>query len=47
VARVRDLVLERSGEVPSLALVLSSTVDLIEGHMGAAAINKVHWGAWL
>jgi hypothetical protein len=27
-------------------MVLSSTADLIEGRVGAAAINKVHWGAW-
>jgi hypothetical protein len=43
--RVWNLVLERSGEVPSLAVVLSSTVDLIEGCVDAAATNRVHWGA--
>jgi hypothetical protein len=43
--RVWNLVLERSGEVPSLAVVLSSTVDLIEGCVDAVATNRVHWGA--
>jgi hypothetical protein len=45
--RVRDLVLKRSSEVPSLATALSSIVDLIEGRVDAAAANEVHWGAQL
>jgi hypothetical protein len=37
-------VLERSGEVPSLAVALSSTADLIESHVDATAANGVDWG---
>jgi hypothetical protein len=40
--RVWDLVLERSDEVPSLAAVLSSIVDLIEGRVDVASTNRVH-----
>jgi hypothetical protein len=35
-------VLKRYGEVPSLAVALSSTVDLIEGRVDAATTNGVH-----
>jgi hypothetical protein len=42
--RVRDLALERPSEAPSLVVVLSSTANLIEGHIDAAATNGVHWG---
>jgi hypothetical protein len=41
--RVQALVLERSGEAPSLAVVLSLTTDLIEGHIDVAVSNRVHW----
>jgi hypothetical protein len=40
-------VLERSSEAPSLAAVLSSTMDLIKGHVDALAANGDHSGAWL
>jgi hypothetical protein len=40
-------VLERPSEAPSLAIALSLIVDLIQGHVDAAATNKVHWGARL
>jgi hypothetical protein len=46
-SQVRDLVLERSGEAISLAVVLFSTVNPIEGCVDAAATNRVHLGAWL
>jgi hypothetical protein len=45
--RVRDLVLERSSEAPSLVVVVSSTTDLIEGCIDGVATNGVHCGAWL
>jgi hypothetical protein len=41
------LVLERSDGAPTLAVVLSSTVDLIKSHIDAAAANGVHYGAQL
>jgi hypothetical protein len=41
--RIWDLVLERSDEMPSLAVALSSTVERIEGRVDAAATNGVHW----
>jgi hypothetical protein len=37
--RVRDLALERPSEAPSLVVVLSSTANLIEGHVDATATN--------
>jgi hypothetical protein len=40
--RVWDLVLERSDEAPSLAAVLSSIVDLVEGRVDVASTNRVH-----
>jgi hypothetical protein len=42
--RIGDLVLERSDEMPSLAVTLSSTVEQIKGRIDAAAANGVHWG---
>jgi hypothetical protein len=36
--------LGRSDETPSLAVALSPSVELNEGHVNAAAINRVHWG---
>jgi hypothetical protein len=36
-----------SGEASSLVVSLSSTMDLIEGHVDAAAASRVHWGARL
>jgi hypothetical protein len=41
---VRELVLKRTDETSSLATSLSSTVDLIEGRVDAAATNGIHWG---
>jgi hypothetical protein len=45
--RIRDLLLERSDEMPSRAVVLSSTAEQIEGRVDAAATNGVNWGSWL
>jgi hypothetical protein len=45
--QVRDLVLESSGEALSLAAMLFSTVNPIEGRVDAAAANRVHLGVWL
>jgi hypothetical protein len=36
VTRVQNLVLDRSGETPSLAAALSSTMDLVKHHVDAA-----------
>jgi hypothetical protein len=33
--------------MPSLAVALSLSTELIKGHVNAAAINGVHWGARL
>jgi predicted metal-dependent hydrolase len=41
------LVLKRSDEASSVAALLSSTADLIEGHIDAVATNGAHWGARL
>jgi hypothetical protein len=41
---IRDLVLERSDEIPSLVVALSLTVEQIKGHVDAAAANGVHGG---
>jgi hypothetical protein len=38
-SRVRDLVLERSGEVPSMAVAPSLTADLVEGRVDAMVAN--------
>jgi hypothetical protein len=43
--RVRGLVLGRSYETPSLAVALSLSAELIEGHVNVVAINGLHWGA--
>jgi hypothetical protein len=40
---VRDSVLNRSNETPSL-VALSPSTGLIEGRIDAAAVNGVHWG---
>jgi hypothetical protein len=40
-------VLERSDEMPSLAVALSLTVEQIEGLIDAVAASGVHWGAQL
>jgi hypothetical protein len=40
-------VLKRSDKASSLVALLSSAVDLIEGHVDAAVANRVHWGARL
>jgi hypothetical protein len=40
-------VLGRSDEMPSPAVALSPSTELIKGHFNAAAINAVHCGAWL
>jgi hypothetical protein len=46
--RVWDLVLKGSDEASSLVELLSSTVDLIEGHVDATATNGSIWGGgWL
>jgi hypothetical protein len=45
--RIRDLVLERSDETPSLTVALSLIMERIEGRIDAAATNVVHWRAWL
>jgi hypothetical protein len=45
--QIRDLVLERTDEMPSLVVALSSTPKQIEGHIDAAATNGVQWWAWL
>jgi hypothetical protein len=45
--RVWDHVLERSNEMPSLMVGLSSTAEQIMGHVDAAAANRVHWEARL
>jgi hypothetical protein len=42
--QIRDLVLERSDETPSLVVALSSTTKQIEGCVDAANTNMVHWG---
>jgi hypothetical protein len=42
--RVWDLVLKGSDEASSLVELLSSTVDLIEGHVDATATNRSIWG---
>jgi hypothetical protein len=46
-SRIRDPVLERYDETPPLAVALSPSTVLIEVHVDAVAINRVHWGAWL
>jgi hypothetical protein len=45
--RVRGPVQVRSDETPSLVVVLSPSTELMEGHVNATAINRVHWGARL
>jgi hypothetical protein len=40
-------VLERSDEMPSLAVAPSLTVEQIEGLIDAVAASGVHWGAQL
>jgi hypothetical protein len=45
--QIWDLVLERTDEIPSLVVALSSTMKQIEGRIDAAATNRVHWWAWL
>jgi hypothetical protein len=45
VARIRAVVLERFSVTPSLAVALSPTTDLIEGHIDAVAANGAHWRA--
>jgi hypothetical protein len=37
-------VLNRFDKASSLAATLSSTMDLIEGHVDAVATSGVHWG---
>jgi hypothetical protein len=33
--------------MPSLAVVLSPSTELIDGRVNVVAINGVHWRAWL
>jgi hypothetical protein len=40
-------VLGRPKETPPLAMVLTSSVELAEGRVNAAAINEIQWGAHL
>jgi hypothetical protein len=47
VIRIWDLVLQRFDEAPSIVAALSSTTNLIEGRVDAAATNRVHWGGRL
>jgi hypothetical protein len=44
---VCGLVLGRSDETPPLAVALSPSMELTEGHVHAATINGVQWGSWL
>jgi hypothetical protein len=43
-ARIQDLVLGGDDGLSSLAASLSSVVELLEGHVDAAAANGVRWG---
>jgi hypothetical protein len=42
---VRDLVLDNTDGLSSLAASMSTVVELLEGRIDAAAANGVHWGS--
>jgi hypothetical protein len=45
VARVRDLVLDNTDGLSSMAAFVSAVVELLKGRINTAATNGVRWGS--